>query len=153
MTFLQSLKTQDHQYKQRMNQYGKKTIHKHLSRPLWSASPTASHVTRICESHLQQNYEQYDNYLCKVISPMEIHVIRKPDCAPFYEDCNRNAICGLCHKNSPIIRLKRRRIITTQLCAVSARYIVCCLCPYQPTFGIPCRHVCKLLRIKNNHVF
>jgi hypothetical protein len=148
MTLIQSLKTQDHQCKQRMDQYRKRTIHKHIERPLWSASPTAAHVTRICESILQQNYEQHDNYVCKVISPMEIHVVRKPDCAPYCEDCSDDVVCGLCHKNSPIIRLKRRRIITTQLCELTARYIVRCSCPYQPTFGIPCRHVCKLLRIK-----
>ena len=153
MTLIESLKTQDQQCKLRMDQYTKKTIKTHLARPLWSASPTATHVTKICESHLQQNYEQHDNYVCKVISPMEIHVVRKPECAPFCEDCTDDVICGLCHKNSPIIRLKRRRIITTQLCALSARYIVRCSCPYQPTFGIPCRHVCKLLRIKKEHVF
>jgi hypothetical protein len=74
MTLIQSLKTQDHQCKQRMDQYRKRTIHKHLERPLWSASPTAAHVTRICESILQQHYEQHDRRVPDTTVPLTYQI-------------------------------------------------------------------------------
>jgi hypothetical protein len=98
-----------------------------------------THFYPISQGFVRATYSRimkHNNYLCKVVSPMGIHVLRKPDCAPYCEDCTGDAICGLCHKNSPIIQLKRRRIITTQLCALTDRYIIRCSCPYQPTFGV-----------------
>ena len=135
MTLLESLKTQDIQCKSRMDQYHRAAMRQYTTRPLWSSTPTAPHVVKICESQIQQNYEQHEHYYCKVISPAEVHMIRRPTSKPYCGDCSESVACGKCSKQSPIVRFKRRRKITFTKCHHTGRYTVRCSCHYQsPVF-------------------
>ena len=73
---------------------------------------------------------------------------------PFCTDCTDDIVCPVCSPTSPVCRIKRRRKIFIHLHdTIFNKFVVTCSCPYQATYGIPCRHVTKLLRVKKEHVF
>ena len=108
MTLLVSLKTQDVQCQSRMDRYNKLTINNFSSRPVWTNSGSAVDLTKICESQIQQQDQQNINYICRVISSLQINIVRRPTVLPFYYDCTDVEICGKCSDNSPCVRFKQR---------------------------------------------
>ena len=154
MDLFTSFRTQNVQCKTRMDHYQKKIINAHTAKPRWTSSSSAKHICKLAESLLQTNYEEHDNYVCKTISPTEIHVVRSPKCMPFCTDCTDDIVCPVCSPTSPVCRIKRRRkIFIHPHDTIFNKFVVTCSCPYQATYGIPCRHVTKLLRVKKEHVF
>ena len=138
MTLLVSLKTQDVQCQSRMDRYNKLTINNYSSRPVWTNSGSAVDLTKICESQIQQQYQQNMNYICRVISSLQINIVRRPTVLPFCYDCTEVEICGKCSDNSPCVWFKRRRTITFVYSVETKRYVVRYSCPYYTTYGIPC---------------
>jgi len=151
--------TQDSQQQARMDRNRRRTFKNYQEKKNWAKmSPTARWVTQICESQIQQNVEEMDNYLVLPDGGHEVLMLRKPQAGKEYycEVCTPETTCNSCSYFSPIVKFRRmRRITFTEHYSETGRHIgyeVKCTCPYYGMFGIPCRHFCVLLQPRYHHV-
>ena len=156
MSLLKSLKTQDSQQQARMDRHRRHNVKAYAEKKKWARrSPTARWVTRICESQIQQNVTECDNYLVYTDGGFEILLLRKEDVGSGYycDGCIDDNTCSACSSFSPIVKFRRlRRMTFTEVYSESGRHVgyeVKCSCPYYETFGIPCRHFCVLAQVSH----
>jgi len=153
MTMLESLRTQDGQCKTRMDMFQKKAMQDYESRPLWAVSPTAKVVNSFCESLIQQNKQQANNYCAMIRDDGSIDMVHlTAGNGPLCQECAADEVCHRCHGDSPIPDYQRRRTLKFIPLCDDKHYCVTCSCLYHGSTGIPCRHFAHLLPIRPHHV-
>jgi len=157
MSLLKSLRTQDSQQQARMDRYRKKTLRAFIAKKKsWARSPTSRWVTVVCESQIQQNVAECDNYLVFFDGGFEVLLLRKDEDGKGYfcDSCTSTTTCSSCCFSSPIVKFRRLRTLSfLEHYSESGRHIgyeVVCSCPYYACFGIPCRHFCVLLQVSRS---
>jgi len=115
MSLLKSLKTEDSQQQARMDRHRKKTLRAYIAKKKsWARSLTARRVTVVCESQIQQNVAECDNYLVFFDRGSGVLLLRKEENGKGYfcDSCTSTATCSPCSFSSPIVKFRRVKKLT-----------------------------------------
>ena len=160
MTMLESQMTQDSQCDVRMNKWNHQTFRACKGRPTWvQGSATAHVVNTLCESQLQQHYEQFENYAARMVpsgddaQPGVVEIVRREGASEMCcQECNSSSYCSMCCEFNPIPQFIRKRTITFAETPDGTGYVVRCTCLYHGITGIPCRHFARVIQVHPDHV-
>ena len=151
MTLLTSVKTQDLQAQNRMNELRRQWQLDIEATPLWANTTSAKELTTMAESLKQAISMEKNNYDMRVgPKGRSIELLRKKQKGIFCHECNNcyAEFCGTCFMQSPIPKWRRVRTISFDHVS-SDLYAVHCTCLHND--GYPCRHFASLTEILAGH--
>ena len=151
MSLINSVKTQDLQAQNRMNEYKRQWQIDIGSTPLWTTSESSRQLTTMAESLKQVVTSQSSKYYMRLgEGNLCVEVLRKDQKSTFCHECENNLVeyCANCFQQSPIPRWRRTRKIVFE--SVSQHlYAVRCDCLHND--GYPCRHFAAITEVLAGH--
>ena len=151
MTLLNSVRTQDLQVSNQMNELQRQWQIDVDSTPLWTNTKSALELTTMAESLKQAIMLQSTYYYVRFKdSEGTIELIRKEQNGVFCHECNNTQtdFCGTCFSQSPIPKWRRVRTISFAKCSDDL-HAVHCSCLHND--GYPCRHIAAITEILPGH--
>jgi hypothetical protein len=151
MSLLTSVRTQDQQVQNSMNEFQRRSQMDVDSIPLWTNSASAKELTTMAESLKQTLLDESSKYLLRLAHGCtKVELLRRDQQGVFCHEClgHEADFCGNCFKQSPIPVWRRiRTVIINPL--EGDFYSLECDCLHND--GYPCRHIACITPILTNH--